>query len=83
MRLRYQWPYKRQWLKEGTIKNIDKILHSAKMYLRKRQNIVNILQLFSTTSHHGQIDLNKILGTAKGTHQTSKWTPLESQIIEN
>ena len=22
-------------------------------------------------SHHGQIDLNKVLGTAKGTHQTS------------
>ena len=35
------------------------------------------------TSHHGQIDLNKILKTAKGTHQTSKWTPLGSQITKN
>ena len=34
-------------------------------------------------SHHGQIDLNKILGTARGTHQTSKWTPLRPQITEN
>ena len=25
---------------------------------------------------HGQIDLNKMLGTMKGTHQTPKWTPL-------
>ena len=34
-------------------------------------------------SHHGKRDLNKILSTAKGTHQTSKWTPLGSQITEN
>ena len=26
--------------------------------------------------HHGQIDLNTMLKTAKGTHQTSKWIPL-------
>ena len=26
-------------------------------------------------SYHGQIDLNKMLKTVKGTHQTSKWTP--------
>ena len=36
-----------------------------------------------TQIQHGQIDLNKILGTVKGTHQTSKWTPLGSQITEN
>ena len=29
----------------------------------------------SIPAHHGQIDLNKMLGTMKGTHQTSKWTP--------
>ena len=34
-------------------------------------------------SHHGQIDLNKMLGTTKGTHQTPKWTPLGPQITEN
>ena len=34
-------------------------------------------------AHQGQIGLNKILGTVKGTHQTSKWTPLGSQITEN
>ena len=34
-------------------------------------------------SHHGQIDLNKMLGTKKGTHQTSQGTPLGSQITEN
>ena len=27
-------------------------------------------------THHGQIDLNKILGIVKGTHQASKWIPL-------
>ena len=34
-------------------------------------------------THHGQIDLNKMLGTKKGTHQTSQGTPLGSQITEN
>ena len=34
-------------------------------------------------AHHGQTDLNKISNTAKGTHQTSKWTPLGPQITEN
>ena len=35
------------------------------------------------TTHHGQIDLNKMLSTTKGTHQTPKWTPLGPQITEN
>ena len=37
--------------------------------------------LYST--HNSQIDLNKMLDTVKGTHQTSKWTPLGPQISEN
>ena len=39
--------------------------------------------LATRNSHHGQKDLNKILGTLKGTHQTSKWTPLGTKITEN
>ena len=35
------------------------------------------------SAHQGQIDLNKMLGTKKGTHQTSQGTPLGSQITEN
>ena len=38
---------------------------------------------FKRASHHGQIDLNKMLGTKKGTHQTSQGTPLGPQITEN
>ena len=34
-------------------------------------------------THNGQIDLNKMLKTAKGTPQSSMWTPLEPQITEN
>ena len=41
------------------------------------------IKLACDHSHHGKIDLNKILGTMKETLQTSKWTPLGSQITEN
>ena len=34
-------------------------------------------------SQQGQIDLNEMLKTAKGTHKTSKWTSLGPQITEN
>ena len=48
-----------------------------------KKNPLGECHYFLMPAHHGQIDLNKILGTVEGTHQTSKWTPLGSQITEN
>ena len=41
------------------------------------------IKLKGFKSHHGQVDLNEILNIGKGTHQTSKLTPLGNQITEN
>ena len=41
------------------------------------------LTFYVILAHHGQIDLNKKQLTAQGTQQTTKWTPLGSQITES
>ena len=58
----------------------------SKPIFAQQFQLAQFLQEFKVESrktHHGQIDLNKMLNTAKGTHQTSKWTPLGPQITEN
>ena len=52
-------------------------------FFKKSDNLDEYTGLYICLAHHGQIDLNKMLNTAKGTHQTSKWTPLGPQINEN
>ena len=56
-------------------------VEEQKRYLQSLHQIE--MQFCINRAHHGQIDLNKMLGTAKGTHQTPKWTPLGPQITEN